>query len=111
MAASTTARLCSASMRDPNAFVPKPTVETIRPLLPRGRYVMSLTVVKLAGGGRPGGSGAGWRGPGCAGRRRALTVAGLPVVTAERWALCGFAATRTITSATPRRLGRVGGGG
>src|SRR3954451_25020481 len=64
MAASTTARLCSASMRDPNAFVPRPTVDTIRPLLPRGRYVMSLTVVKLAGPGRSDGSGGGLAGSG-----------------------------------------------
>jgi hypothetical protein len=36
-AASTTACVCSASIRDPKAFVPSPTVDTISPLLPKAR--------------------------------------------------------------------------
>src|SRR6478672_6771310 len=41
MAASTTAWVCSSSMRAPNALHPTPTVLTMRPERPSGRYVMS----------------------------------------------------------------------
>ena len=36
-AASTTRWVCSASIRAPKAFVPSPMVDTISPLVPRGR--------------------------------------------------------------------------
>ena len=41
MAASTTAAVASASMRIPKLLQPNPTVETISPESPNGRYVIS----------------------------------------------------------------------
>ena len=48
IAASTTAWVCSSSIRAPKALQPTPTVLTMRPERPSGRYVMSEVLAMIA---------------------------------------------------------------